>query len=98
MHFWNLTGNDRTLVAQRPISYSVASGEHKLPLKSGHVAVVGRPDAEVQRPVNMTGASDQPTLCPMKGYNGSISWGLLFKPHGRLKLILLAIFIDIATL
>jgi hypothetical protein len=30
--------------------------------------------------------------------NGSISWGLLFKPHGRLKLTLLAICIDIATL
>ena len=62
------------------------------------MAVIKRPDAEVQHPVNMTGASGQPMLCPMKGYNGSISWGLLFKPHGRLKLILLAICIDIATL
>ena len=44
-----------------------------------------------------TGALD-PMLCPVKGYNGSISWGLLFKPHGWLKLILLAIFIDITTL
>ena len=97
-HFWNLTGNDQTLVAQRPVSYSAASGHLKLPLKSGHVAVVGRPDAEVQHPVNMTGASGQPVLCPVKGYNGSISWGRLFKPHGRLKLTPLAIFIDIATL
>ena len=47
MRFWNLTKNDRTLVAQRPISYSAVSGQHKLPLKSGHVAVVGRPDTEV---------------------------------------------------
>ena len=39
-----------------------------------------------------------PVLCPVKGYNGSISWGPLFKPHDRLKLTLLAIFIDIATL
>ena len=30
--------------------------------------------------------------------NSSISWGLLFKPHGRHKLTLLAICIDIATL
>ena len=30
--------------------------------------------------------------------NNSISWGLLFKPYGRLKLTLLAICIDIATL
>ena len=62
------------------------------------MAVVGRPDAEVQRPVNMSVASGQPVLCPVKGYNGSISWGLLFKPHGRFKLTPLAIYIDIATL
>ena len=62
------------------------------------MAVIERPDAEVQRPVNMTRASDQPVLSPVKGYNGSISWGLLFKPYSRLKLILLAICIDIATL
>ena len=62
------------------------------------MAVVERPDAEVQRPVNMTGASGQPALCLVKGYNGSILWELLFKPHDRLKLIPLAIFIDIATL
>ena len=59
--------------------------------EKGHVARIGRPDAEVQRPVNMTGASGHPMLCPVKGYNGSISWGLLFKPHGRIKLTLLAI-------
>ena len=29
MSFWNLTRNDRTLVAQRPVSYSVASDELK---------------------------------------------------------------------
>ena len=97
-YFWNLTGNHRTLVAQRPVSYSAASGQLKWSLRSGHVAVVERPDAEVQRPVNMTGASGQPALCPVKGYNDSISWGLLFKPHGQLKLTPLAIFIDIATL
>ena len=52
---------------------------------------IARPDAEVQRPVNLTDASGHPLLCPAKEYNDSILWGLLFKPHGRLKLILLAI-------
>ena len=62
------------------------------------MALILRPNAEVQRPVNMTGASGHPVLFPVKGYNGSISWGLLFKPYGWLKLTLLAICIDIATL
>ena len=52
----------------------------------------------LQRPVSLTRASGQPAVCPVKGYNSSISWGLLFKPHGRLKLTLLAICIDIAAL
>ena len=62
------------------------------------MACIARPDTEVQRPVNMTGASGHPALCPVKGYNTSISWRLLFKPHGWLKLTLLGICIDIATL
>ena len=62
------------------------------------MASIGRLDAEEQRPVSRTGASGHPDQCPVKGYNGSISWGLLFKPHGRLKLTLLAICIDIETL
>ena len=62
------------------------------------MAVIGGSDAEDQRPVSKTGASDHPELCPVKGYNGSISWELLFKPHGQFKLTLLAICIDIATL
>ena len=62
------------------------------------MAAIGRPDTEEQRLVSWTGASGRPVLCPVKGYNGSILWGLLFKPHGRLWLISLAIFIDIATL
>ena len=62
------------------------------------MAAIGRPDAEEQRPVSRIGASGHPNQYLVKGYNGSISWELLFKPHGRLKLTLLAIFIDIATL
>ena len=62
------------------------------------MAAIGRPDDEEQCLVSRTGAFGHPDQCPVKGYNGSISWGLLFKPHGRLKLTLLVIFIDIATL
>ena len=64
----------------------------------GHVACIARPDAEVQCPVNMTGASGRPMFSTVKGYNGSIHGGSLFKPHGQLNLTLLAICIDIATL
>ena len=66
-----------------------ASG-HFLTDASGHhlTVEIGRPDARVLRPVELTGASGHPELYPVKGYNGSISWGLLFKPHSRLKLTL----------
>ena len=63
-----------------------------------HVADYERPDARGSASGQLTGASGQPALCPVKGYNGSMSWGLLFKPHGRFKLTPLHIFIDIATL
>ena len=55
------------------------------------MAAIRRPNAEEQRPVSWTRASGHPDQCQVKGYNGSISWGLLFKPYGRLKLTLLAI-------
>ena len=103
--FWMLTGNDRTLRSSVRSLRSSASGLYltvgigrSVFEERGHVACIARPDAEVQRPVNLTRASGHPMLCPVKGYNGSILWGLLFKPHGRLKLTLLAIYIDIATL
>ena len=57
-----------------------------------------RPDARGSVSDQLTGAFGHPAFYPVKGYNGSISWGLLFKPHGRLKLTLLTIFIVIATL
>ena len=62
------------------------------------MAAIGQPDVEEQRPVSRTGASGHPDQCPVKGYNGSIRGDSLFMPHGWLKLTLLAIFIDIATL
>ena len=105
IRLWMLTGNDRTLRSSVRSLRSSASGRHLTVEvgrstfeERGHVARIARPDAEVQRPVDMTGASGHPVLCPVKGYNGSILWGLLFMPHGWLKLILLAICIDIATL
>ena len=103
--FWMLTRNDRSLRSNVRSLRSSASGHHltigierSVFEERGHVACIARPDAGDQRPVNMTRASGHPVLCPVKGYNGSISWGLLFKPHGRLKLTLLVIYIDIATL
>ena len=62
------------------------------------MACIVRPDAGVLRPVDLIGASGHPELFPVKEHNGSISWGLLFKPYGRLKLTLLVICINIATL
>ena len=42
-----------------------------------HMDGVARPDAGPTRPVSVTGASDQPEQCPMKGYNGSIFVGAI---------------------
>ena len=96
--FWMLTGNDRTLRSSVRSLCSSASGHH-LTIGIGRSVFEDRgPDAWVQRPVDLIGASGHPVLCPVKGYNDSILWELLFKPHGRLKLTLLTICIDIATL
>ena len=100
-----LTGNDQTLRSSVRSLHSSVS-DHHLTIgigrsvfeERGHVACIVRPDAGVLRPVNMIGASGHPVLCPVKGYNSSISWGLVFKPHSQLKLAFLAICIDIATL
>ena len=59
---------------------------------------IGRPNTGVLCPVNLTGASSQHVFSLDRGTNGSIHGGSLFKPHGQLKLTLLAICIDIATL
>jgi hypothetical protein len=68
---------------------------------------------EVEREGRVDGDLRSDTACPTSGRcdlrirspcegrqweaNDSILWGLLYKPYGRLLLILLAIFIDIAT-
>ena len=103
--FWMLIGNDQTLRSIVRSLCSSASGHHltvgigrSVFEERGHVACIARPDAGVLRPIDLTGASSHPVLCPVKGYNNSISWGLLFKPHGWLKLTRLAIYINIATL
>ena len=88
--FWMLTGNDRTLRSCVRSLHSSASGHHltvrigRLVFEErGHVVCIARPDARVLCPVDMTRASGHPEQCPVKGYNGSISWRLLFKPHDR---------------
>ena len=85
-------------MSERPVNISTVEIKRSQLNAGDSVAAIRRPDAEDQRPVSRTGASSQPDQNPVKGYNDSISWGLLFKPHGRLKLTLLAICIDIATL
>ena len=103
--FWMLTENDQTLRSSVRSLHSSMSGHHltieierSVFEEKGHVASIERSDAWFLCPVDMTGASDHPVLCPVKGYNSSIHGGFLFKPHGWLKLTLLAICIDIATL
>jgi hypothetical protein len=103
--FWMLTGNDRTLRSSVRSLRSSASGHHltigigrSVFEEWGHMACIARPDAKVLRSVDMTRAFGHPVLHPVKGYNGSILWRLLFKPCGQLKLTLLAICIDIAIL
>ena len=90
-HFWMLTRNDWTLRSSVRSLRSSASSHHliieigRLVFEErGHVACIARPDAGVVRPVDLTRASGHPELCPVKGYNDSILWVLLFKPHGRL--------------
>ena len=102
---WNLTGSDRMLGSYVWSWHYAASGHH-LTVGIGcsvfeerdDVAAIRGPDAGRVRPVDLTRASGHPMLCLVKGYNDSILWGLLFKSHGRLKLTLLVICIDIATL
>ena len=106
--FWYLTGSDRTLVLVCPVTLSSTSDHYLNVLMT---IEIGRSAFEARVTWH---ASHDRTLGPVSGRsdrrvrsscflvdcgaNGSISWGLLFKPHGRLKLTLLAICIDIATL
>ena len=61
--FWMLTGNDRTLRSSVRSLHNSASGHHltvgigrSVFEERGHVACIARSGAEVQRPVNLTGA------------------------------------------
>ena len=95
-HLWMLTGNDRTLGFSVRSLCAVVSGHHLTVEierstfeERGHVACIARPDAEVQRSVNLTGASSRPVfsavrsptalfrgdfyLSPMAG-SSSLSW------------------------
>ena len=83
--FWTLTGNDRTLRVSASGQLTGASDRSRQMIVGvRHVADYERPDAGGSASGQLTGASGQSVLCPVKGYNGYISWGLLFKPHGRL--------------
>ena len=76
--FWTHTGNDQTLRVSASGQLTRASDRSRqMTIGVRHVADYERPDAGGS-------ASGQSALCPVKGYNGYISWGLLFKPHGQL--------------
>ena len=85
--FWMLTRNYRTLRSSVRSLCSSVSGLHltvgieRLVFEErGHMACIARLDAGVLHPVDMTRASGHPVLCPVKGYNGSISWGFYLSP------------------
>ena len=91
-HDWYLTESDRTLVIVRLVLHCSVSGHNLNVLMT---VEIGRSAFEagdkcrasldqtlgVLHPVNSTGAFGHPKQCPVKGYNGSISWRILFKPH-----------------
>ena len=99
-HEWNLTRNDRTLGSYIRSLRSSVSGHNLNVLMTIEIgrsifeegatwhASHDRSDRHVRSP--HVQCSEEP--------NGSIRGGSLFKPHGQLKLTLLAICIDIATL
>ena len=87
-HFWMLTGDDRKLRSSVWSLRSSASGHHltvgirhSVFEEREHVACIARLDDGVLCPVDLTGASGHPELCPVKGYNGSISWGISHAGH-----------------
>ena len=83
--FWTLTGNDRTLRVSASGQLTGAfDRSRQMTVEVRHVVDYERPDAGGSASGQLTGASGQSLLCPVKGYNGYIFWGLLFKPHGRL--------------
>ena len=69
-----LSGNERTHALQRSVIHCAASGRN-LTVEIGrlwlnveqHVDGVERLDAGRVRPVDLTGASNRPEFCPVKG-------------------------------
>ena len=84
---WNLIGSDRTL-GSYVRSWHCAAFDHLLTVGIGcsvfeerdDVAAIRWPDASRLRSVDLTRASGHPEQCPVKGYNGSISWGFYLSP------------------
>ena len=109
---WNLTGNDRTLRSNVLSPRSSESGHHLTDgageLTIGIMRCTSNGSDMWHRSsdqtlgavhlVRSTGASSQHVIGSSEEPNGSIRGGSLFKLLGRLKLTLLTIFIDIATL
>ena len=84
---WNLTGNDRTLRSSVRSLHSSASGLHltvgigrSIFEERGHVAYIARPDAEVQRPVNLTEASGRPVFSAVRSPTALFTGALYLSP------------------
>ena len=80
IRLWNLTGNDRTLEAECPVSCSGASGQEmtveiRRTVFEAEDAWRASRDRTLRASVRSirTGASGHPALYQVKGYNGSIS-------------------------
>ena len=103
--FWMLTGNDRTLRSSVRSLRSSTSGHHltvgirhSVFEERGHVTCIVRPDAEVQCPVNLTGASGRPVFSAVRSPTALFHGGFYLSPMAGSSSPSLAICIDIATL
>ena len=85
--FRMLTRNDRTLRSSVRSLHSSASGHHltvgierSVFEERGHVACITRPDAGVQRPVNLTGASGRPVFSAVRSPTALFMGALYLSP------------------
>ena len=87
---WNLTRNDRTLGSYVRSLRSSTSGHHltigighSVFEERGHVACIARPDARVQRPINLTGTSGRPVFSAVSSPMALFHGGFYLSPMAR---------------
>ena len=71
----------------RPVTLSSVSGHHltvgighSVFEERGHMTCIARPDAEVQRPINLTGASGRPVFSAVSSPTALFRGGFYLKP------------------